>query len=76
MRGSKTVFTVGTWLTLNEDNVDLGGNPNMLTADTPSPAGSFAYNTILVNIKKTDLEHKPGWDDVDVSRAHIFRRDQ
>ena len=65
----------GTWITLNEDNVDLGGNPNMLTADTPSPAGSFAYNTILVNMKKTELEHKPGWDDVTTSRAHVFRRE-
>ncbi|HID45446.1 MAG TPA: molybdopterin oxidoreductase [Chromatiaceae bacterium] len=65
----------GTWLALNEDNVDLGGNPNMLTADIPSPAGAFVYNTILVNIKKTDLEHKPGWDDVDVSRSQLFRRE-
>lgn len=65
----------GTWLDLNEDNVDLGGNPNMLTSDIPSPAGSFAYNTVLVNLKKTTLEHKPGWDDVNVSRAQVFRRE-
>ncbi len=74
MPGVLIIFE-GTWLDLNEDNVDLGGNPNMLTADTPSPAGSFAYNTILVNLKKTQLEHKPGWDDVKISRSQVFRKE-
>ncbi len=74
MPGVLIVFE-GTWLDLNADNVDLGGNPNMLTADTPSPAGSFAYNTILVNLKKTHLVHKPGWDDVKISRSQVFRKE-
>ncbi len=26
-------------------------------------------------IKKTDLEHRPGWDKLATSRAHVFRRD-
>jgi anaerobic dimethyl sulfoxide reductase subunit A len=65
----------GTWIDLDENGVDRGGNPNLLTADDPSPAGSFAYNTILVDIKKTDLEFRPGWDESSVSRTHVFGRD-
>ncbi|MCU7838923.1 MAG: molybdopterin-dependent oxidoreductase [Candidatus Thiodiazotropha sp. (ex Troendleina suluensis)] len=65
----------GAWLDLDENGVDRSGNPNVLTADTPSPAGAFAYNTILVNVKKTDLEHRPGWDELAVSRSHVFGRD-
>ena len=45
-------------------------------ADEPSPAGAFAYNTILVNIRKTDLVHRPGWDELSAARSHVFRRDQ
>jgi anaerobic dimethyl sulfoxide reductase subunit A len=69
------VIPEGTWIDLDEDGVDRGGNPNLLTADDPSPAGSFAYNTILVDIRKTDLEFRPGWNETAVSRSHIFRRD-
>jgi anaerobic dimethyl sulfoxide reductase subunit A len=65
----------GTWIDLDENGVDRGGNPNLLTADEPSPAGSFAYNTILVDIRKTDLEFRPGWDEASTSRTHIFGRD-
>jgi len=65
----------GAWIDLDEKGIDRAGNPNMLTADLPSPAGSFAYNTILVNIRKTDLAHRPGWDELAASRAHIFGRD-
>ena len=69
------VLHEGAWLDLDENGVDRGGNPDMLTLDAPSPAGAFAYNTILCNIRKTDLEHRPGWDKVGTSRAHVFRRD-
>ena len=37
-------------------STNRAGNPDMLTLDEPSPAGAFAYNTILCDIKKTDLE--------------------
>jgi anaerobic dimethyl sulfoxide reductase subunit A len=30
---------------------------------------------VLCNIAKTDLEHRPGWDKLATSRAHVFRRD-
>ena len=40
-----------------------------------SPAGAFAYNTILCNLKKTQRAHKPGWDVQATSRSHVFRRD-
>jgi anaerobic dimethyl sulfoxide reductase subunit A len=49
--------------------------PDFLTLDEPSPAGAFAYNTILCNVKKTERAHKPGWDVQATSRSHVFRRD-
>jgi anaerobic dimethyl sulfoxide reductase subunit A len=69
------VIYEGAWHDLDENGVDRSGNPDLLTADLPSPAGAFAYNTVLANIKKTDLNHRPGWDELSTSRAHVFRRD-
>jgi anaerobic dimethyl sulfoxide reductase subunit A len=69
------VLYEGAWLDLDENGIDRAGNPDMLTLDAPSPAGAFAYNTVLVNIAKTDLAHKPGWDKLATSRSHVFRRD-
>jgi DmsA/YnfE family anaerobic dimethyl sulfoxide reductase A subunit len=68
------VIHEGAWMDPDENGIDRSGNPDFLTDDNPSPAGAFAYNTILANIKKTDLEHKPGWDKVATSRSHIYRR--
>jgi len=70
-----TVLFEGAWMDLDKNGVDRAGNPDFLTLDEPSPAGAFAYNTVLVNIRKTDLEHRPGWDKLATSRAHVFRRD-
>ncbi len=69
------VLHEGAWMDLDKDGIDRAGNPDFLTLDEPSPAGAFAYNTILVNIKKTSLQHKPGWDQLATSRSHVFRRD-
>ncbi len=69
------VLHEGAWMDLDADGVDRAGNPDFLTNDEPSPAGAFAYNTILVDIKKTTLAHRPGWDQLATSRSHIFRRD-
>ena len=69
------VLHEGAWIDLDANGVDRAGNPDMLTPDEPSPAGAFAYNNALVNIRKTALEHRPGWDRLATSRAHIFRRD-
>jgi len=69
------VLHEGVWLDLGDNGVDRAGNPDMLTLDAPSPAGAFAYNTVLCNIRKTDLEHRPGWDKLATSRAHVFRRE-
>ncbi|UCH47504.1 MAG: molybdopterin-dependent oxidoreductase [Betaproteobacteria bacterium] len=69
------VLHEGAWMDLDENGVDRAGNADFLTLDEPSPAGAFAYNTILVNIKKTTLQHKPGWDRLATSRSHVFRRD-
>ena len=37
---------------LDKDGTDRAGNPDFLTLDEPSPAGAFAYNTILVDFKR------------------------
>ncbi|MCC7168316.1 MAG: molybdopterin-dependent oxidoreductase [Rhodospirillales bacterium] len=70
------VLHEGAWLDLDKDGVDRSGNADVLTKDDPSPAGAFAYNTILVAIRKTDLEHHPGWDRQATSRSARWRRDR
>jgi anaerobic dimethyl sulfoxide reductase subunit A len=69
------VLHEGAWMDIDENGVDRAGNPDFLTLDEPSPAGAFAYNTVLVDIRKSDLEHRPGWDRLATSRSHVFRRD-
>lgn len=69
------VLHEGAWMDIDENGVDRSGNPDFLTDDNPSPAGAFAYNTILVNLKKTTLSHRPGWDQLATARSHVFRRD-
>ena len=69
------VLHEGAWMDLDENGVDRAGIPYFLTLDEPRPAGAFAYNTVLVNVQKTDLEHKPGWDKLATARSHVFRRD-
>ena len=69
------VLHEGAWLDIDENGIDRSGNPDFLTDDNPSPAGAFAYNTVLCNIRKTDLVHKPGWDQLATARSHVFRRD-
>ncbi len=70
------VLYEGAWMDLAKDGTDRAGNPDFLTLDQPSPAGAFAYNTILVEFKKTSLDHHPGWDTQATSRSVIFRRDK
>ncbi|MCP8939575.1 molybdopterin-dependent oxidoreductase [Alsobacter sp. SYSU M60028] len=69
------VLHEGAWMDIDENGVDRSGNPDFLTLDEPSPAGAFAYNTVLANIRKTDLRHRPGWDQLATSRSAVFRRD-
>jgi len=69
------VLYEGSWMDLDAKGVDRSGNPDFLTKDEPSPAGAFAYNTILADIRKTTLDHRPGWDSVATARSYIFRRD-
>ncbi len=70
------VLFEGSWMDLAKDGTDRSGNPDFLTLDEPSPAGAFAYNTILVDFKKTTLDHRPGWDTQATSRSMVFRRDK
>ncbi len=67
------VLYEGAWMYLDKNGVDRGGNPDFLTLDKPSPAGAFAYNTVLASIRKTRLTHRPGWDKLSTSRARTFR---
>jgi len=69
------VLFEGAWMDPDKNGVDRAGNPDFLTLDHPSPAGAFAYNNAMVQIAKTDLEHRPGWDELAVSRSAVFRRD-
>ena len=69
------VIYEGAWMDLDDNGIDRAGNPDFLTLDEPSPAGAFAYNTVLVNIQKTGLAHRPGWDQLSTSRSAVFRRD-
>jgi len=69
------VLHEGAWLDRDENGIDRAGNPDFLTLDAPSPAGAFAYNTVLCNVAKSDLEHRPGWDKLATARSHVFRRE-
>jgi len=69
------VIYEGAWMDLDKNGIDRAGNPDFLTLDEPSPAGAFAYNTVLVDIRKTGLAHRPGWDQLSTSRSTVFRRD-
>ena len=69
------VLFEGAWMDLDEQGVDRAGNPDFLTLDEPSPVGAFVYNTALVNVQKTDLAHRPGWDQLATARSSVFRRD-
>ena len=69
------VLHEGAWLDLDKEGWCRAGNPDVLTDDAPSPAGAFAYNNAQVRIRKSDKEHRPGWDKLATSRSHVFRRD-
>jgi len=69
------VLHEGAWLDLDKEGWCRAGNPDVLTDDSPSPAGAFAYNNAQVRIRKTDKAHKPGWDQLATARSHVFRRD-
>ena len=42
----------GAWYDPDENGIDHGGCPNVLTKNVTSPAGAFAHNTALVQVKK------------------------
>ena len=69
------VLFEGAWMDRDGSGIDRAGNPDFLTKDEPSPAGAFAYNTLLCNVAKTKLDHRPGWDVNATARSMIFRRD-
>ena len=74
------VLHEGAWMDLAADGSDRAGNPDFLTLDQPSPAGAFAYNTLLVDFQKTTLRHRPNWQGEAAEQARsssvVFRRDK
>ncbi len=68
------VLHEGPWMDPDKEMWDRAGNPDFLTLDEPSPAGAFAYNTVLCNIRKSDRPHRDGWDQTATARSHIYRR--
>jgi anaerobic dimethyl sulfoxide reductase subunit A len=49
---SVALLPEGAWYDPDEKGIDRAGSANVLTRDEPSPGGSFAYNTVLVQIEK------------------------
>ncbi|MFC1592911.1 molybdopterin-dependent oxidoreductase [Candidatus Omnitrophota bacterium] len=54
-RIKKGVVTIpeGAWYDPNENGLDIGGCPNVLTKDEVSPGWGFITNTCLVQVEKT-----------------------
>ena len=44
----------GAWYNPDENGVDRGGCPNVLTKNVTSPAGAFTSNTALVQVEKVE----------------------
>jgi anaerobic dimethyl sulfoxide reductase subunit A len=68
------VLFEGAWMDRDKKGVDRSGNPDFLTKDEPSPAGAFAYNTILATSARRPSSTGPAGTAGDRA-LHIFRRD-
>lgn len=46
------ILPMGSWFAPDENGIDQAGSANVLTRDEPTPAGSFAYNSLLAQVEK------------------------
>ena len=61
----------GAWCDLDDNDIDRAGSANMLTEDRASPSGAWPFNTPMVEVRKTKLQYRPGWDMDKASRATL-----
>ena len=54
IRPGVAVLFSNAWYDPDEQGIDRGGSANILTRDEHSPGGAFAFNTILIQIKKEE----------------------
>lgn len=61
----------GAWCDLDENGIDRAGSANLLTEDRASPSGAWPLNAPMVQVEKTDLKYRPGWDMESASQATL-----
>ena len=52
IRPGVAVLASNAWYNPDEKAIDRGGSANVLTRDEHSPAGAYAFNALLIQIKK------------------------
>ena len=59
----------GAWIDLDENGVDRAGQPGFPDRGRTESGGLLRLQHRTVQHKKTELEHRPGWDKLATARA-------